>query len=218
MEKHDKILKDIDLYMQIKDGNRIAFDTLFKKYYPILCAYARQFVGKEDAEEVVQDIMLWLWESRENQVIEDTLGQYLFRAVKNKCLTLINRSLIKQKVNNILHKEMQYLFDDPDFYIVEELSRKIETAIAALPESYRIAFEKNRFHNKTYQEIAGELGVSTKTIDYRIQQALKLLRVELKDFLPLLIIIINSHTTVCASADAEKTIIQKRYLFESIIH
>ncbi|MBK5722585.1 RNA polymerase sigma-70 factor [Dysgonomonas sp. Marseille-P4677] len=191
MEKQEKILEDVSLYLQVKKGDKNAFDTLFVRYYPILCAYARQFVSDEDSEEVVQDIMLWLWESRDNHIIETSLGQYLFRSVKNKCFTLINRSVMKQKVNNILHEEMQYVFDDPDFYIVEELSRKIESAIKILPESYRIAFEKNRFQNQTYQQIADELGVSSKTIDYRIQQALKILRVELKDFLPLLLAILS---------------------------
>ena len=71
--------------------------------------------------------------------------------------------------------------------IIEELTQKIEKAILNLPESYRVAFEMHRFQNKTYQEIAEELNISSKTVDYRIQQALKQLRKELKDYLPLLL-------------------------------
>ena len=51
----------------------------------------------------------------------------------------------------------------------------------------REAFELNRFQNLTYNEIAERLGVSPKTIDYRIQQALKQLRIDLKEYLPLLL-------------------------------
>ena len=80
--------------------------------------------------------------------------------------------------------------EDPDFYIVEELSRKIEEALQRLPDSYREAFELNRFQHMTYGEIATCLEVSSKTVDYRIQQALKLLRVELKDYLPILLAIL----------------------------
>ena len=69
----------------------------------------------------------------------------------------------------------------------KELTQKIEKAILNLPESYRVAFEMHRFQNKTYQEIAEELNISSKTVDYRIQQALKQLRKELKDYLPLLL-------------------------------
>ena len=155
----------------------------------MLCAYGKQFVELEDAEEVVQDIMLWLWENREMQVFDTSLQQYLFRAVRNRCLTLINKNMLKQRISNVLHEEMQEVFGDPDFYVVEELTQRIEEAISRLPESYRVAFEMNRFQNKTYQEIASELGVSAKTVDYRIQQALKILRVELKDYLPLVILV-----------------------------
>ena len=75
--------------------------------------------------------------------------------------------------------------------MVEELTRNIEAALARLPESYREAFEMNRFQNMTYNEIAQKLNVSSKTVDYRIQQALKLLRVELKDYLPLLMALVR---------------------------
>jgi DNA-directed RNA polymerase specialized sigma24 family protein len=66
---------------------------------------------------------------------------------------------------------------------------KIEKAVMRLPDSYRITFEMSRYQDKTYKEIAKELNVSIKLVEYRIQQALRLLRVELKDYLPLITII-----------------------------
>lgn len=115
---------------------------------------------------------------------------YLFKAVKNRCLTLISRNEIKQRIVNTLYDDQQLRYEDPDFYIVEELSRKIEEALQRLPNSYREAFEMNRFQHLTYGEIASQLNVSSKTVDYRIQQALKLLRVDLRDYLPILLAII----------------------------
>lgn len=185
-------LTDKQLYTSIQQGNKGAFDALFIRYYATLCAYARSFVSLEDAEEAVQDTMLWMWENRQTNDIQSSLHHYLFRAVKNKCFTLINRNCLRYQIENILTVEMQEVFEDPDFYILEELTQKIEKAIRNLPESYRIAFEMNRFQNKTYQEIAAELNVSPKTVDYRIQQALKLLRIELKDYLPLLLLLLHS--------------------------
>lgn len=58
---------------------------------------------------------------------------YLFKAVKNRCLTLISRNEIKQKIINTLYDNQQLEYEDPDFYIVEELSRKIEEALQRLP-------------------------------------------------------------------------------------
>ena len=62
----------------------------------------------------------------------------------------------------------------------------LEIALSKLPEDYRKAFEMNRFDDFTYKEIADKLNVSEKTIAYRISQALKILRIELKDYLSLL--------------------------------
>ena len=74
----------------------------------------------------------------------------------------------------------------PTSTLYRELTEKIEEALARLPENVREAFELNRFQNLTYNEIAERLGVSPKTIDYRIQQALKQLRIDLKGVSPLI--------------------------------
>ena len=63
------------------------------------------------------------------------------------------------------------MLQDTDYYQIEELAKRIEDAVAALRESYREAFVMHRFRDMSYKEIAETLGVSPKTIDYRIQQA-----------------------------------------------
>ncbi|NDV58301.1 RNA polymerase sigma-70 factor [Bacteroides sp. 519] len=181
-----KTANDTILIEHLQKGNKKAFDILFTKYYSPLCAFANQYVDFEDSEEIVQDIMVWFWENRETFVFEVSLKGYLFKMVKNKCFTLITRNEIKQRVLSTLHQKMQEKFDNPDFYDEEELSNKIKNAISKLPEAYREAFVLHRFHNMTYKQIAERLQVSTKTVDYRICQALKTLRIELKDYIWLL--------------------------------
>ena len=66
--------EDQSLLLAIKNGNEKAFDTLFRKYYPMLCAYGNKFVELEDAEECVQDAMLWLWENKDMLVIQSSLS------------------------------------------------------------------------------------------------------------------------------------------------
>ena len=82
---------------------------------------------------------------------------------------------------------MLEMLQDTDFLQTEELKKHISQAIHALPPSYREAFVMHRFENKSYKEIAEILQVSTQTVNYRIQQSLKLLRVSLKDYLPLIL-------------------------------
>ena len=144
------IVADETLFQEIQRGDEKAFDVLFLKYYPSLCAYAQRFVEYDDGQEIVQDVMVWLWENREMHTFEISPKSYLFKAVKNRCLTLISRNEIKQKIINTLYDNQQLEYEDPDFYIVEELSRKIEEALQRLPDSYREAFELNRFQHMTY--------------------------------------------------------------------
>lgn len=77
--------EDQSLLLAIKNGNEKAFDTLFRKYYPMLCAYGNKFVELEDAEECVQDAMLWLWENKDMLVIQSSLSNYLFSIVTSSC-------------------------------------------------------------------------------------------------------------------------------------
>lgn len=178
---------DEGLFFQVQQGREDAFEALFLKYYPSLCAYARMFVEPDDGQEIVSDVMVWLWENKEMQAFELSLKSYLFRAVKNRCLTLIRHNQVKQRVEEVIFNNLQSQYEDPDFYVVDELTKKIEEALASLPDKVRETFEMNRFQDLTYNEIADRLGISPKTVDARIQQALKLLRISLKDYLPLVI-------------------------------
>ena len=164
-----------------------ALDTLSRRYYPMLCAYGHRFVELEDAEEIVEDSLLWIWENRETLVIESSLNSYLFKMVYRRALNKLAHIDATQRADTRFYEEMQEVLQDTDYYQIEELAKRIEDAVAALPESYREAFVMHRFRDMSYKEIAETLGVSPKTIDYRIQQALKQLRMDLKDYLPLLL-------------------------------
>lgn len=175
------------LLSAVQRGDQKAFDTLFRRYYPMLCAYGHRFVELEDAEEIVEDSLLWIWENRETLVIESSLNSYLFKMVYRRALNKLAHIDATQRADTRFYEEMQEMLQDTDYYQIEELTRRIEGAVAALPESYREAFVMHRFRDMSYKEIAETLGVSPKTIDYRIQQALKQLRTDLKDYLPLLL-------------------------------
>ena len=175
------------LLSAVQRGDQKAFDTLFRRYYPMLCAYGHRFVELEDAEEIVEDSLLWIWENRETLVIESSLSSYLFKMVYRRALNKLAHIDATQWADTRFYEEMQEMLQDTDYYQMEELTKRIEEAIAALPESYRESFVMHRFRDMSYKEIAETLGVSPKTIDYRIQQALKQLRTDLKDYLPLLL-------------------------------
>lgn len=182
----NKILtEDEQLLLSIQSSNRNACSRLFKKYYPILCAYCHKFVSLEDSEEIVQDVMFWLWESRKQLSFEKSLSAYLFSMVRNKAFNKQIYWESRGKADTLFFEEMQDSLQQFDYYNSKELLDTLKKTLDKLPESYRKAFIQHRFGGLSYKEIAKENGVSPKTIDYRIQQALKILRVELKDYLPL---------------------------------
>lgn len=186
--------EDSFLLLSMQKGDRNAFDILFQKYYSVLCTYSHRFVRLEDAEEIVQDVMLWLWESRESPVIEYSLKQYLFKAVYHRSMTRITQNEVKQRADTAYYERMLIMLQEVDIYQINELSKHIQQAIDELPPTYREAFIMHRFRNLSYKDAAEQLGVSPKTVDYRIQQALKILRVKLKDYLPLVLMhLLTSH-------------------------
>lgn len=181
------------LLTALSKGEQSAFNSIFRKYYPILCAYGSRLVGLEDAKEIAEETMIWLWEHRESHVIETSLGSYLLKCVYRRALNQIRRNEIKGMADTHFFNEMQEMMQDADFYQFQELSRRIKEAVDALPESYREVFIMHRFQEKTYRDIAEQLNIPTKTVDYRMQQALKQLRKDLRDYLPFLVFILTKY-------------------------
>jgi RNA polymerase sigma-70 factor (ECF subfamily) len=180
-----------DIINNLRSGSSEVFDSVYRIYFKGLCLFASQYINKEEAEEVVQETMLWLWENRTTLIEEMSLKSLLFMIVKNKSLNRISHNQIKSAVHQKIAKKFEAQFNDPDFYLYKELSDLLAHAIEKLPEGYRIAFEMNRLDAMSHKEIAQELNVSYQTVNYRISQALKILRTELKDYLPFLLFIVG---------------------------
>lgn len=180
-------VEDLSLLNALRQGDDDAFGGLFRRYYPLLCAYAHRLVSLADAEEIVQEVMLWLWENRMEVVIESSLSQYLFKMTYRRVLNHLTREQVKTKAETAFYERTQAALGEVDYRQVEELSGRINEAITSLPDTYREAFVMHRFRELSYKEIAEALGVSQQTVAYRIQQALKQLRISLKDYLPLLL-------------------------------
>ena len=170
----------------IRQGNKNAFNRMFVHFYSPLCEYASQFVSDADAEEIVQDMMVHVWENRKNLAVEVSLKSYLFVSVKNRCFNAIRDRKARERIHQHLYEKMKDQIESPDYYMLNELAIHLEKAINELPEGYRETFRMSRFGEMSNAAIAKKLGVSLKTIEYRITQSLKILRVKLKDYLPLL--------------------------------
>ncbi len=86
----------------------------------MLCTYANRFVSLEDAEEIVQDVMLWLWENREIQTFNTSFCQYLYKAVY-RCINQLTRQQSQLRAETRFYEYMLEMLQDTDFYQTEEL-------------------------------------------------------------------------------------------------
>uniref|UniRef100_A0AB33INN3 RNA polymerase sigma-70 factor n=1 Tax=Prevotella sp. GTC17253 TaxID=3236793 RepID=A0AB33INN3_9BACT len=186
---------DIALLSLLKSGDKRGFDTLFRKYYRPLCAYAYRFVNFEDVEEIVLDVLLWIWQNHDNLTIHTSVQAYLYRAVHLRCLSCIEQHTARERAHQRYQLELgDVIASEIDSFETHELLLNIQKAINRLPPKFREAFVMHRFQNHSYKEIAQLLDVSPKTVDYRIQQALKLLHEDLKDYFPFALLYIGIHS------------------------
>ena len=179
--------------LALKEGNLTTFEMYFRTYYQPLCQYAYTFVNdKDEAEEIVQNTFLSLWEKRQNIEIRTSLKSYLYTMVRNACLNLIKHEKIKLR-----HAQEQLATGDhaanavTDNVLGNELEVRIQAAVQKLPEQCRLIFKMSRFEELKYAEIAEQLNLSIKTVENQMGKALKIMREELKDYMPLIILLMN---------------------------
>ena len=111
-------MDDNNLITLLQQGDRNAYKQLFIKYYSPLCEYASQYISDDDSEKLVQELMLFLWETRENLVIETSLKSYLFISTKHRCLNAIRKNQYHERIHNQIYEKIKDQFEDPDYYFV----------------------------------------------------------------------------------------------------
>lgn len=164
-----------------------SFSRIFREHYAALCRYAMTILkDAENTEEIVQDVFLRIWEKRETLLITVSLKSYLFRAVHNSCLNLIEKKKKEVRMEEaplkVVHRPAPPVADVQ----TKELEKAIASAMEKLPEQCRKVFELSRFGELKYSEIAGVLGISIKTVENQMGKALRIMREQLAPYLPFL--------------------------------
>ena len=193
MKEKEKEISSIDSLfwrIAIKD-DEIAFRTLFFQFISPLCVFAHRYIDRwETCEDIVQETFFKIWKNRKNIEINTSSRNFLITSVKNTCIDFLRKQETEQ---NWQQKEIENntsWYTSGDIYSTIELEQMLSAALAKLPDNIRIVFEKNRFEGMTYAEIAVEHNISVKTVEAYMTKALKHLRVELKDYLPLIILLL----------------------------
>jgi RNA polymerase sigma-70 factor, ECF subfamily len=157
-----------------------AFDALFRANYAGLCRFAGRILGSPAAaEEVVQDLFLYIWERHEVIDASTPSRAYLYRAAHNAAVNRLRRRRVESRwAEKQAATEAAPVTADEDMGL-EELSLAVARAIERLPERTRLVYTMSRQNGLSYQEIASALGLSIKTVEGQMARAFRLLRAAL---------------------------------------
>lgn len=170
------------------------FESLYKQYYKRAFFFTKSYVHDElAAEDIASESLIKLWEQlrKEHVRLAEAL---LLTMLRNKALDYLKHEAIKDnalhEIKNIYKEELDLRISmleacDPEEIFTAEIHQIIQNTLGQFPKQTRLIFEMSRFGNESNKEIANELGLTVKSIEYHITKVLKALRTNLKDYLPL---------------------------------
>lgn len=171
-----------------------SFNEIYTSYYKKPFFFAKSYVHDDlAAEDIASESLIKLWEKLKTEKI-DYIEPLLLTILKNKALDYLKHEEVKRTAFESMvdwhQQELSIRIStlescDPNEIFSDEVESIIRETLKLLPEQTRRIFLLSRFENKSNKEIAEQMGISIKGVEYRISKALKALRITLKDYLPL---------------------------------
>lgn len=172
--------------------DKSSFEKLFKEFFKPLTAFAFKYVKDiDDAKSIVHDAFMKLWEKRDEIDLNKSVKSYLYTSVNNKSLNFIrdNKKFVREE---IIIDQLHNDFDNTNELSAKDIQKRVAKTLEDLSPKVRETFILSRTEGLKYKEIAEKMGVSVKTVETHMSAALKLLRENLKEFLPVILLIIIS--------------------------
>ena len=177
METADQILLD-----NLKAGKKTAYEAVFKKYFKSLVLKAYVMLDDEmEAEDLVQNLFVDMWQKGRYFAINTSLKSYLFRAVHNQCLMSLRSKKVEQRRLDAYTATVTEA-DDPDMITDAGNEQAINLALNELPAQRQTAFKLVYLEEKKYKEAAVEMGMSVNSIKTHLKLAVKMLQEKLITF------------------------------------
>lgn len=187
-------INERQLVIQLKNGDQASFRKLYSIYAPKLFAFSRKYLNtQDDAEEIVQEVFLRIWEKKENIDESQSFSAYVIQAAKHRIFNGFRKKVNEQAYldylvytdrssSNFTEKEVEY----------REIKLKADQAIQSMPPKRQEIFRLSRESGLKNKEIAEKLDISIKTVENQMGQALKYLRKELSDYSMVIFLVLIS--------------------------
>lgn len=173
-------LSDKEILERLHRGDTGALGLLYIRYAGAVTEFAYRFIkAKDEADDITHNVFCALWDNREKLICIESIKNYLFQMTKNAIFTYLRHDKVASEYASRIHSdtsEENKLLDGDREVTTKDLLEIINLYISRMPELQRKAFQMSRFENKTYSEIADELGISPRTVQHYISQALAELR------------------------------------------
>jgi RNA polymerase sigma-70 factor (ECF subfamily) len=192
-DMHYELLADEVLLRLLKQSDEKAFTAIFNRYWEkiFLSAY-KKLRSKQIAEDLTQNLFAVLWDNRDRYQI-DHLFKYLSVGMKNRVINYIDAEIAKSNQRPAVYAVSNEANSADQKVVLHDLQAAINKALAHLPEKTRTIFKMSRFENYPVKEIAKQLGLTEKAVEYHITQSNKILSLHLKEFLVFSLILIETN-------------------------
>ena len=166
-----------NLLIRLKASDHAAFSDIFMRYHKQVYLFCSKSLRKEDAEEIVQNVFMTVWENRHHIELRYSFSSYLFSIARHQVYNTIRSMVIQKTVMEKYFRQMESEpvaeeYDDSTDVMIE----KMNTVIEQFPDRQREIFRMSRFDKMNYREIAEKLGISENTVDTTIRRSLATLR------------------------------------------
>ncbi len=174
---------EIHLLQQIIEGDTLAFREFYELYQGKIFLFAYRLTkSKHDAEEIVQEVFVKLWEKREQIKIEKNIQGYIFQMTRNMILNGFRKVALDKKVQQKIYDNMQALRSPTvDGMFHKELERLHQLAIKKLAPQQRKIYLLSREEELSYEKIAEKLSISKNTVRNTMINSLRSIREDLSN-------------------------------------
>jgi len=190
----NRSVKDIDaaLLDRIRQDDQEAFRELYKRYWKrCYLQVLRRSGDPELAEDVTQNVFVSFWEKRRTADVRN-VEAYLYTAVRFRFISYVKSQLQAAQYQTHFSRANQEDQNPVDTFLrLKELSEAIDKGVAMMSPKTKEVYTLSRKEHFSVKEIAEKLNLSEKAVEYHITQSLKTLRLALKDFFPLLVVLLE---------------------------
>lgn len=181
-------------FLHVNHPSTDSFNKIYQSYYKRSYLFAKSYVHDDlAAEDIASEALIKLWEKlKEGEIVY--IEPLLLTILKNKALDYLKHLEVeRQAFEKMADWERQELgirmtslsSCNPDEVFSGEINRIVSETLQNLSEQTRTIFTMSRYENRSNKEIALQMDISVKAVEYHISKALKVLRISLKDYLPL---------------------------------